>query len=105
MRSGAAHHGCSSTCRSTFKVTAVELIDRWVQLELASIRRSAEPRNAVRFVGGSHPPVIFDPCNIKPLDMLGKSRTDFEKAYIADQGETHSNALTLYGGLHAVGRV
>jgi hypothetical protein len=52
------------------------LIDRWVQLELASIRRSAEPRNAVRFVGGSHPPVIFDPCNIKPLDMLGKSRTD-----------------------------
>jgi hypothetical protein len=29
--------------------------------------------------------------------LRGKSGTDFEKAYVADQGETHSNALTLYG--------
>ena len=29
--------------------------------------------------------------------MRGKSGTDFEKAYVADQGENHSNALTLYG--------
>jgi putative membrane protein len=26
-----------------------------------------------------------------------KSGTDFDKAYVADQGENHSNALTLYG--------
>jgi putative membrane protein len=29
--------------------------------------------------------------------LRGKSGTDFDKAYVADQGETHSNALTLYG--------
>jgi hypothetical protein len=29
--------------------------------------------------------------------LRGKSGTDFEKAYVADQGENHSNALTLYG--------
>ena len=29
--------------------------------------------------------------------LRGKSGADFDKAYIADQGENHSNALTLYG--------
>lgn len=29
--------------------------------------------------------------------MRVKSGADFDKAYIADQGENHSNALTLYG--------
>ena len=29
--------------------------------------------------------------------LLAKSGADFDKAYIADQGENHSNALTLYG--------
>ena len=28
--------------------------------------------------------------------LRGKSGADFDKAYIADQGENHSNALTLY---------
>jgi putative membrane protein len=29
--------------------------------------------------------------------LRDKSGADFDKAYIADQGENHSNALTLYG--------
>ena len=29
--------------------------------------------------------------------LRAKSGTDFDTAYIADQGENHSNALTLYG--------
>jgi putative membrane protein len=29
--------------------------------------------------------------------LLRKSGVDFDKAYVADQGENHSNALTLYG--------
>lgn len=29
--------------------------------------------------------------------LRGKSGADFDKAYIVDQGENHSNALTLYG--------
>ncbi len=28
--------------------------------------------------------------------LQGKSGADFDKAYVADQGENHSNALTLY---------
>jgi putative membrane protein len=29
--------------------------------------------------------------------LRGRSGADFDKAYVADQGENHSNALTLYG--------
>jgi putative membrane protein len=29
--------------------------------------------------------------------LRARSGADFDKAYIADQGENHSNALTLYG--------
>jgi predicted outer membrane protein len=28
--------------------------------------------------------------------LRGKSGADFDKTYVADQGENHSNALTLY---------
>ena len=28
--------------------------------------------------------------------LRGKSGADFDRAYVADQGENHSNALTLY---------
>ena len=29
--------------------------------------------------------------------LRDKSGADFDRAYVADQGENHSNALTLYG--------
>ena len=31
------------------------------------------------------------------MALRGASAADFDKAYVADQGENHSNALTLYG--------
>jgi hypothetical protein len=32
-----------------------------------------------------------------PRRCGARPAADFEKAYVADQGENHSNALTLYG--------
>ena len=47
---------------------------------------------------GAAVPTKLDPDHQARLTALrGKSGTDFDKAYIADQIENHSNALTLYG--------
>lgn len=35
--------------------------------------------------------------------LRGKSGADFDKAYVADQGENHSNALTLYADYMLLG--
>ena len=35
--------------------------------------------------------------------LQSKSGADFDKAYVADQSETHSNALTLYGDYMLLG--
>jgi putative membrane protein len=35
--------------------------------------------------------------------LRSKSGADFDKTYVADQGETHSNALTLYGDYMLLG--
>ena len=43
-------------------------------------------------------PMTLDQDHQARLKALrDKSGADFDKAYVADQGETHSNALTLYG--------
>ena len=36
-------------------------------------------------------------------DLQGKSGAEFEKAYLADQGENHSNLLTLYADYMLLG--
>ena len=47
---------------------------------------------------GAAVPTTLDPEHQARLTALqGKSGADFDKAYVADQGENHSNALTLYG--------
>ena len=47
---------------------------------------------------GAAVPTTLDPEHQARLTALqGRSGTDFDKAYVADQGENHSNALTLYG--------
>jgi putative membrane protein len=46
---------------------------------------------------GAAVPTTLDPEHQARLKALrSKSGADFDKAYIADQGENHSNALTLY---------
>jgi putative membrane protein len=47
---------------------------------------------------GATVPTALDQDHEKRLTALrAKSGVDFDKAYVADQGEVHSNALTLYG--------
>ena len=47
---------------------------------------------------GAAVPTTLDPEHQARLTALqGTSGTDFDQAYVADQGENHSNALTLYG--------
>ncbi len=47
---------------------------------------------------GAAVPMTLDQDHQARLTALrGKSGVDFDKAYVADQLETHSNALTLYG--------
>lgn len=46
---------------------------------------------------GAAVPTTLDQKHQARLKALrGKSGADFDKAYVADQGENHSNALTLY---------
>lgn len=46
---------------------------------------------------GAFVPTTLDQDHQARLKALrGKSGADFDKAYLADQGENHSNALTLY---------
>jgi putative membrane protein len=47
---------------------------------------------------GAAVPTTLDQEHQARLKALrNKSGADFDKAYVADQGENHSNALTLYG--------
>jgi putative membrane protein len=47
---------------------------------------------------GAEVPMTLDAEHQAHLTALqAKSGADFDKAYVADQGENHSNALTLYG--------
>ena len=40
---------------------------------------------------------------VRVTTLQGKSGADFDKAYVADQGEIHSNALTLYADYMLLG--
>jgi putative membrane protein len=47
--------------------------------------------------GAAVPTALDEEHQARLTALQGKSGTDFDKAYVADQGENHSNALTLYG--------
>ena len=72
---------------------------------LAEDHRKAEAELQVAAKGsGAAVPTTLDQEHQTRLQALrGKSGTDFEKAYVADQGENHSNALTLYGDYMLLG--
>jgi putative membrane protein len=46
--------------------------------------------------GAAVPPTLDQEHQARLKTLRGKSGADFDKAYVADQGENHSNALTLY---------
>jgi putative membrane protein len=57
----------------------------------------AELQAAASGSGVAVPTTLDEEHQARLTELRGRSGTDFDKAYAADQGENHSNALTLYG--------
>jgi len=60
-------------------------------------KAEAELTTAAKGSGAAVPTTLDREHQTRLKALRGKSGVDFEKAYVADQGENHSNALTLYG--------
>jgi putative membrane protein len=60
-------------------------------------RAEAELQVAAEGSGATVPTTLDEEHQARLTALREKSGADFEKAYVADQGENHSNALTLYG--------
>jgi putative membrane protein len=60
-------------------------------------RAEAELQAAAKGSGATVPTTLDQDHQARLKALRGKSGVDFDKAYVADQGEVHSNALTLYG--------
>jgi putative membrane protein len=57
----------------------------------------AELQAAAAGSGAAVPTTLDEEHQARLTALRGRSGTDFDKAYVADQDENHSNALTLYG--------
>ena len=53
--------------------------------------------------GAEVPTTLDQDHQARVTALRGKSGADFDKTYVADQSETHSNALTLYGDYMLLG--
>ena len=60
-------------------------------------RAEAELQTAAEGSGAAVPTTLDQDHQARLTVLRGKSGVDFDKTYVADQGENHSNALTLYG--------
>jgi putative membrane protein len=60
-------------------------------------KAQAELQAAAKGSGATVPTTLDKDDQARVTALRGKSGVDFDKAYVADQGEVHSNALTLYG--------
>jgi putative membrane protein len=61
------------------------------------LRAEAELQAAAEGSGATVPTTLDQEHQARLTALRGKSGVGFDKAYIADQLEVHSNALTLYG--------
>jgi putative membrane protein len=59
-------------------------------------RAEAELLTAAEGSGAAVPTALDEEHQARLTTLQGKSGADFDKGYVADQGENHSNALTLY---------
>jgi putative membrane protein len=59
-------------------------------------RAEAELLIAAEGSGAAVPTALDEEHQARLTTLQGKSGADFDKGYVADQGENHSNALTLY---------
>jgi putative membrane protein len=57
----------------------------------------AELQAAAEGSGAAVPTALDEEHQARLTALRGGAGTDFDEAYVADQGENHSNALTLYG--------
>jgi putative membrane protein len=57
----------------------------------------AELKAASEGSGAAVPTTLDEEHQARLTALRARSGTDFDKAYVADQDENHSNALTLYG--------
>jgi putative membrane protein len=53
--------------------------------------------------GAAAPTALDADHAVRMTDLQGKSGGEFDKAYLADQGENHSNLLTLYADYMLLG--
>jgi putative membrane protein len=60
-------------------------------------KAEAELKAAAEGSGAVVPTTLDEEHQARLTALQGASAADFDKAYVADQGENHSNALTLYG--------
>jgi putative membrane protein len=59
-------------------------------------KAETELQVAAKGSGATVPTTLDRDHQARLKTLRGKSGVDFDKAYVADQGENHSNALTLY---------
>ena len=59
-------------------------------------RAEAELLTAAEGSGAPVPTALDEEHQTRLTTLQGKSGADFDKGYVADQGENYSNALTLY---------
>ena len=59
-------------------------------------RAEAELLTAAEGSGAAVPTALDEEHQARVTTLQGKPGADFDKGYVADQGENHSNALTLY---------
>jgi putative membrane protein len=57
----------------------------------------AELKAAAEGSGATVPTALDEEHETRLKALQGESGLEFDKAYVADQGENHSNTLTLYG--------
>ena len=57
----------------------------------------AELQAAAEGSGAAVPTTLDEEHQARLTALQARSGADFDQAYVADQGENHSNALTLYG--------
>jgi putative membrane protein len=60
-------------------------------------KAQAELQAGAKGSGAAVPTTLDQDHQARLKALRRKSGVDFDKAYLADQGENHSNALTLYG--------
>ena len=79
-------------------------LQNFAQQLVADHKKAEGELEAAAEGSGATAPTVLDADHAARMtDLQGKSGREFEKAYLADQGENHSNLLTLYADYMLLG--